>query len=335
MSTPRPAERPAAARHACDPDAATTEIRPIVICEECGRKYSVSPSKIRGNAAGFTCRDCGHRIVVARTKGLSQVETLPWPPPTAETDELAGAQPLKSPGRPARRFGLLAVFGVIMAVAIAGAAGFFLLRSQGLLEELEGQGRAAAHELARERIERMAADAADAVQRRLSIHPGLDPRELAGRPELRSIVVPEAGGAAWTLLYGLPEADGVWRIWLHPDPRLTGADLGTLAARVGPHFPEVLRMLTGAADGKPASGRYRVLAADGGFELQAMACRPVEGTGYVLAAAAPVEELAGPLISLQKGAVDLIREMGFTAACLLAGTAVALALMVLLCTFKR
>ena len=52
----------------------------IVICEECGKKYSVVPSRIQGSAAGFTCRRCGHRIVVAKPP-----EALPeGPAPAAE-----------------------------------------------------------------------------------------------------------------------------------------------------------------------------------------------------------------------------------------------------------
>jgi DNA-directed RNA polymerase subunit RPC12/RpoP len=38
----------------------------IVICEECGRKYRVDPARIIGQAAGFSCRACGHRIRVVK-----------------------------------------------------------------------------------------------------------------------------------------------------------------------------------------------------------------------------------------------------------------------------
>ena len=45
---------------------ALAERQVIIICEECGKKYSVVPSRIRGSAAGFTCRRCGHQIVVSK-----------------------------------------------------------------------------------------------------------------------------------------------------------------------------------------------------------------------------------------------------------------------------
>ncbi len=336
MSSPRAADRIPAAAREHDLEAETTEVRPIVICEECGRKYSVSPSKIQGNAAGFTCRHCGHRIVVAKTTGPQRVETLAWPAtPASAAVEPAELLPLRQPGDPARRLSLLSVFGVTMAVAIAGVAGFFLVRMHGLLGDFERQGLQAAHQLAQERVERIADAAAEQVYRVLGMHPDLDRHDLVHRPELRSIVVPSVGNTGRVMLYALPESDGAWRVWLHPDPNLIGADLSTLRAELGPHFPDFWKTITGVAGGAPASGHHRGRGADGRFRLQAMACSPVAGTRYALAVEAPVEELAGPLVGLQRGAVDLIRQMGLTAACLLGGTAVALALMVLLCKFRR
>jgi predicted Zn finger-like uncharacterized protein len=38
----------------------------IVICEECGKKYRIDPSKIKGAAARFKCRVCTHMIMVSR-----------------------------------------------------------------------------------------------------------------------------------------------------------------------------------------------------------------------------------------------------------------------------
>ena len=42
----------------------------IVICEECGKKYRVDPSKINGKAASFKCHDCGHVIMVLKTHAI-------------------------------------------------------------------------------------------------------------------------------------------------------------------------------------------------------------------------------------------------------------------------
>ncbi|MGD2038245.1 MAG: zinc-ribbon domain-containing protein, partial [Desulfobacterales bacterium] len=41
----------------------------IVICEECGKKYRIDPSKIKGAAARFKCRVCTHMIMVSKPQG--------------------------------------------------------------------------------------------------------------------------------------------------------------------------------------------------------------------------------------------------------------------------
>ena len=43
----------------------------IVICEECSQKYRIDVSKIKGRAASFKCRGCGHEILVAKSRSVS------------------------------------------------------------------------------------------------------------------------------------------------------------------------------------------------------------------------------------------------------------------------
>ena len=51
----------------------------IVICEECGKKYRVDPTKIKGKAASFKCHICNHVIMaykaqIPRTKSDAKME---------------------------------------------------------------------------------------------------------------------------------------------------------------------------------------------------------------------------------------------------------------------
>ena len=43
----------------------------IVICEECGKKYRIDASKIKGTAARFKCRVCTHMIMVSKPQSAS------------------------------------------------------------------------------------------------------------------------------------------------------------------------------------------------------------------------------------------------------------------------
>jgi HAMP domain-containing protein/DNA-directed RNA polymerase subunit RPC12/RpoP len=98
----------------------------IVICEECGKKYSVVPSLIRGSAAGFTCRRCGHRILVAKPP-----EPLPEGPAAAVEAAVENAAPLRSSrmrlGLRAEMVGIVLVFPLLV---MAGAGFVFWQRQE-------------------------------------------------------------------------------------------------------------------------------------------------------------------------------------------------------------
>ncbi|MCJ7774313.1 MAG: zinc-ribbon domain-containing protein, partial [Desulfobacterales bacterium] len=54
----------------------------IIICEECGKKYRVDASKIKGETAKVKCRSCNHLITVdkpavAVTEKLSAIPPKP------------------------------------------------------------------------------------------------------------------------------------------------------------------------------------------------------------------------------------------------------------------
>ncbi|UCG08352.1 MAG: zinc-ribbon domain-containing protein, partial [Desulfobacterales bacterium] len=76
----------------------------IVICEECGKKYRIDPSKIRGKAASFKCRVCTHVIMVTKPESElppSPPDDIPVSRPDAERAENRYVPP-KSDVEPAR-----------------------------------------------------------------------------------------------------------------------------------------------------------------------------------------------------------------------------------------
>ncbi len=332
---PRAADPAATAPRERRSDAEATEPRSIVICEECGRKYSVSPSKIQGSAAGFTCRHCGHRIVVAKTEGegTERIQALGGP----FEEGVAAVEPgatHPAPRAAASVFPLLA-WGVITTVAIAGAVGLFILRLHAELADFERQNLQASRQLAEQHIDRIASALAERVRLILAAQPGLAPGDFASNPELRAIAMQPVGTTGQSLVAAMPDTDGVWRVWLHPDPRRVGADLGSIVSDADPLFPDVWKSINRAAYGTPSVGVHRVRGTDGVFRGQAMACYPVTGTTYILAAAAPVEELAAPLVRMQSRAAEVVRELGGTAAYLLGGTILAAAGAALLVVRRR
>jgi len=111
------------------------ESHPIIICEECGKKYRVDTDKILGQVAGFSCRSCGHRILVTRPQPIASnpsddvVGQRPGLDPTLGSDRSAQAEPA---GRRARPSGMtlqakaLLVWFIVPA-GIAVTAGFLFL----------------------------------------------------------------------------------------------------------------------------------------------------------------------------------------------------------------
>ena len=38
----------------------------LAICEECSKKYNIDETKMKSTRARFSCRECGHIIVVVK-----------------------------------------------------------------------------------------------------------------------------------------------------------------------------------------------------------------------------------------------------------------------------
>lgn len=39
----------------------------LIICEDCAKRYNIDESRIKGNRARFTCKECGHIIIVDKS----------------------------------------------------------------------------------------------------------------------------------------------------------------------------------------------------------------------------------------------------------------------------
>jgi predicted Zn finger-like uncharacterized protein len=120
----------------------------IVICEECGKKYRVVPSRIRGAAAGFTCSRCGHRIVVAKPP-----EGPPGRPAPLVRAAVEGLAPPRShrkrSGLRTKMVGMVVVFPLLV---MAGAAFIFLQQVDRLTSDLGRHCSQAAGQRVEERI---------------------------------------------------------------------------------------------------------------------------------------------------------------------------------------
>ncbi len=55
----------------------------LVICEECAKKYNIDETRMKGDRARFTCRQCGHLIIVEKPAPRKTTPPGPKPRPAA------------------------------------------------------------------------------------------------------------------------------------------------------------------------------------------------------------------------------------------------------------
>ena len=127
----------------------------IIICEECGKKYRIDVTKIKGAAARFKCRVCTHMITVAKPTADTQTaaatdlavtetvtETAEKQKTTIEPDievervvaEQAKVTPVRKRGAFNLRSKMLLLFLVVPLALMIGAS-FLYLRQ---LEQMSG-----------------------------------------------------------------------------------------------------------------------------------------------------------------------------------------------------
>ena len=97
----------------------------LVICEECAKKYHVDVNKIKGARAKFTCKACGHIIVVEKPAPKAAApRSVPTARKTEGKPEAAKAKPAPQPPVAALAKGRGKPF--VFYLLLAAAAGLLL-----------------------------------------------------------------------------------------------------------------------------------------------------------------------------------------------------------------
>ena len=153
----------------------------IVICEECGKKYRVDPTKIKGKAASFKCHICNHVIMVYKAHMPStHADAKLAATPTAfigdasgavQNDKIdssvgagkasAGRHHHRKTGGVGLRIKMLLVFLFIPLLLIAGGSIFYLWYFETASDLIVQENSSIATELA----EQKADEAAQATER--------------------------------------------------------------------------------------------------------------------------------------------------------------------------
>lgn len=321
----------------------------IVICEECGKKYRIDPSKIKGDAARFKCRVCAHMIMVSKPSQVpSKAEgtdiPVSEPAPDAAPKELPANEPeikldpvasehvqaksaLKS-GPFNLRLKMLLLFFFIPFVLLIGASLLYLWQQDKMAALLTDESTKVVNQMAEEKIADLSTAVAIQCRLYLLANPGLAKDDFMNDMGFKTLAVQKVGLTGYTALYEMPDSDGIWRTWAHVNPKIIGIDMATLKGPLGRNFPGFWKIYTGVKGGKRSQGYYTWQDKDGQFREKFMVCTPVAGTPYVVAATTYLDEFHGPVNIMQTRAGELTEKTRWIIWAILGGTLLLIGLIV-------
>ena len=313
----------------------------IVICEECGKKYRLDVSKIKGSAARFKCRVCTHMIMVSKPQSASPaevVEDLPAKETAAETagKKASAAKPditfdrsatERSQVRPVRKVGvfnlrtkMVLLFLFIPLVLMIGASLLYLWQLEQMSALLTKESTKIVNQMAEEKIADLST--AVAIQSRLYLlaHPELKKEDFMNDMGFKTLAIQKVGLTGYTALYEMPDPENVWRTWAHVNPKIISIDMSTLKKPLGRNFPGFWKIYTGVKGGKRSQGYYTWQDKDGKFRDKFMVCTPVAGTPFVVAATTYLDEFTGPIKLMESRAEILTQKTRLMTYAILGGT---------------
>ncbi len=291
----------------------------IIICEECGKKYRIDPSKIKGQAASFKCRACTHLIVVSKPEpspAQSEIDTRPTlesittsidnrsTAVTSEARQAAIKARRRSKGI-GLRAKMLLLFMVVPIILMAGASLLYLWQLESMSDLLTRESSRFVNQMAEEKIADISVGVAKQCELYLLSHPEIIREDFNEDMGFKTLAAQKVGTTGYTALYELPGSDGVWRTWAHVNKKIIGIDMSKLKKPLGRNFSGFWKVYTGVRKGKKSQGYYTWQDKDGKFRDKFMVCTPIAGTRFVVAATTYMDEFTGPVKLMQSRAKAL------------------------------
>jgi predicted Zn finger-like uncharacterized protein len=313
----------------------------IIICEECGKKYRIDSTKIKGDAARFKCRVCSHVITVAKppsdpppvvAPNLSVAETVtdsvesqtPAIEPDIEVDRVAAektkVQMVRKTGVFNLRTKMLLLFLVVPLALMLCASFLYLWQLEQMSGLLTKESTKIVNQMAEDKIADLSTAVAIQCRLYLLAHPELSKEDFMNDIGFKTLAVQKVGLTGYTALYEMPGPDGVWRTWAHVNPKIVAIDMSTLKTSMGRNFPGFWTIFSGVKGGKRSQGYYTWQDKDGKFRDKFMVCTPVAGTPFVIAATTYLDEFTGPIRLVETQAGMLTEKARLISWAILGGT---------------
>ncbi len=271
----------------------------IVICEECGKKYQVDPSRIKAASAKAKCTACGNMMTISKPEAkpveappaLLATREIPikgvQPPPheeepparsEEEKPEVKGPEPKSRRKGMGLRFKILILFFLFPILLFVGAAYLYLWQLENLSALITVESSKAVTQLGEQIIAEKARSVASQVRLYLLSRPDLKKEGFDADPEFKKLAVQKVGLTGYTALHGVPDNQGIWRNWAHTNPKIVGLDMSTLRRT----FWSATSLDSGGFLAMEKTGRSPVGTTSGrslmeGFETSSWCVRPCRG----------------------------------------------------------
>ncbi|MGD8882963.1 MAG: HAMP domain-containing protein [Desulfobacterales bacterium] len=313
----------------------------IVICEECGKKYRLDVSKIKGAAARFKCRVCTHMIMVTKPQSASlavavqdasatdtAAETAGKPAPVTAPDtaldrsaaERGRVKPVRKTGAFSLRTKMVLLFLFVPLLLMVGASLLYLWQLKQMSALLTKESTNIVNQIAEDKIADLSTAVAIQCRLYLLAHPELNKEDFMNDMGFKTLAVQKVGLTGYTALYEMPDENNVWRTWAHVNPKIIGTDMSTLKKPLGRNFPGFWKIYIGVKGGKRSQGYYTWQDKDGKFRDKFMVCTPVAGTPFVIAATTYLDEFTGPIKLMESRAEILTEKTQLITFAILGGT---------------
>jgi HAMP domain-containing protein len=301
----------------------------IVICEECGKKYQVDPSRIKTAKAKAKCTGCGNMMTILKpvtqpvelpagmlptreikVKGeaLPPPQEVPPASPKEEQPEVKEDVPKSKRKGMGLRFKIFILFFLLPILLFVGAAYLYLWQLQNLSALITVESSKAVTQLGEQIIAEKARSVAAQVRLYLLSRPDLKKEGFDADTEFKKLAVQKVGLTGYTALHGVPDSQGIWRNWAHTNPKIVGLDMSTLKGPFGSNFDGFWRVFSNGKDGKESSGYYKWQEPDGRFRDKYMVCASVQGTPYYVAATTYLDEFTKPVKEMEAKAIQISSE---------------------------
>jgi HAMP domain-containing protein len=319
----------------------------IVICEECGKKYQIDPSRIKAAGATAKCKACGSLMHISKPEAGPAAKRPPAkpaepppPPPRAEAPseptsrEVRPREPVAVPKKKkgmGLRPKIFLLFFFIPIALMIGAGFFYWWALEDLSSLITKKSTDVVEQLGQQIIAEKARSVAEQVRLYLLSHPGLRRQDFPADQEFQKIAVQKVGLTGYTALQSVPDENGIWRNWAHVNPKIMGIDMSTLKGPMGQKaFDSFWKVFSAGKDGKESRGYYTWQEKDGSFSQKYMVCAPVKGTPYYVAATTYLQEFTRPVKEVENRANEMTRETRNTVFVIVGATLLLVGVIVLL-----